>query len=207
MPSSLPSYVEAGPAWPAWLFFPATQQYLGGAFRLRYLQDGAAEAPARLGLPITGVRYERGLLVQYLTHVRLEWHGSLPDWFTSSTSPPRPDDPAAREQAGRVLLGLLGQELLARRGERAAPVARRPELEGTPPWRYFPATGHYVALGFLAHFDAAGGVEAYGYPLTEEQREGGRTVQWFQRARFEWDEATGAVRLAALGQEWLSSDR
>jgi hypothetical protein len=47
-------------------------------------------------------------------------------------------------------------------------------------------------------------VRLFGYPRTEELQEDGRTVQYFQRARFEWDpERAGApdeVRLTPLGE-------
>jgi len=56
--------------------------------------------------------------------------------------------------------------------------------------RYYERTGHSVGHGFLEYFDAHGGLEVFGYPLTEEQQEtiGGwtGTVQWFERARLEY---------------------
>ncbi len=70
--------------------------------------------------------------------------------------------------------------------------------------RYFPETGHNVRGDFLDFFDAQGGLKVFGYPITEEFSLGGRTVQYFQRARFEWHPENPApyqVQLGLLGQE------
>ncbi len=71
------------------------------------------------------------------------------------------------------------------------------------PWRYFEETGHVVQGAFLDFFREHGGLDAFGYPRTDELVEDGRTVQYFQRARFEWvpDGAGGGqVVPAALGR-------
>jgi hypothetical protein len=55
--------------------------------------------------------------------------------------------------------------------------------------RYFAETDCYVCDRFLEFFDARGGVEIFGYPLTEEfddPTHNGLRVQYFQRARMEW---------------------
>ncbi len=55
--------------------------------------------------------------------------------------------------------------------------------------RYFEQTGHHVCGKFLEFFEARGGSEIFGYPLTEEFTEpkpGGLRIQYFQRARMEW---------------------
>lgn len=71
--------------------------------------------------------------------------------------------------------------------------------------RYFPQTGHYVANGFLAYWEHFGGVAIFGYPITNEIQENGMTVQYFERARFEWhpgsDPARYDVELGLVGQE------
>jgi D-alanyl-D-alanine carboxypeptidase len=71
------------------------------------------------------------------------------------------------------------------------------------PWRYFEETGHVVQGAFLDFFQEHGGLDAFGYPRTDELVEDGRTVQYFQRARFEWvpDGAGGGQIIpAALGR-------
>jgi hypothetical protein len=68
-------------------------------------------------------------------------------------------------------------------------------------YRYFPETGKTVSGGFLAFFDAYGGLPIFGYPITDEVLEGGRTVQYFERARMEWHPEVegGQVQLGHLG--------
>lgn len=66
--------------------------------------------------------------------------------------------------------------------------------------RYFAETGHFVKDAFLRYYNAAGDPElVYGFPITEQiVSRDGRTVQYFQRARFEMAEA-GRVQLTPLG--------
>ncbi len=54
--------------------------------------------------------------------------------------------------------------------------------------RYFPETQHNLCAGFRAYWETYGGLLEFGFPLTEEFVDPvlGRTVQWFERARFEW---------------------
>src|SRR5262249_453406 len=51
---------------------------------------------------------------------------------------------------------------------------------------FFPQTGHNLRGRFLAYWQAHGGLAIYGYPLSEEFQEGGYTVQYFERNRFEY---------------------
>ena len=53
------------------------------------------------------------------------------------------------------------------------------------PFRYFPETGHNIAHEIKAFYDARGGLEIFGLPLTEIITENGKQVQYFERARFE----------------------
>ncbi len=55
--------------------------------------------------------------------------------------------------------------------------------------RYFSETGHYVCGQFLDFFNTRGGLEIFGYPLTEafnDPTHGGLRVQYFQKSRMEW---------------------
>jgi hypothetical protein len=78
-----------------------------------------------------------------------------------------------------------------------------PDPASGVPWRYFEQTGHVVQGRFLDLFTARGGLETFGYPRTDELQEGGRTVQYFQRAVLEYfpqREGSGAeVELTPLG--------
>jgi uncharacterized protein YkwD len=71
----------------------------------------------------------------------------------------------------------------------------------------FPATGHSIkSASFVRFFQAYGGIQTFGYPLTEEMTENGRTVQYFERQRFEYHaENAGTdyeVLLGRLGDEY-----
>lgn len=79
---------------------------------------------------------------------------------------------------------------------------------------FFAETQHNACNGFLAYFNEYGGVQAFGYPLTEEftfvDPATGRptTMQYFQRARFEWHPGSAPqrydVELGLLGAEQLA---
>lgn len=68
---------------------------------------------------------------------------------------------------------------------------------------YSSASGHSIGGAFLAFYNANGGLRVFGLPLTDELVEGGLTVQYFERQRFEYHpEAAGTpyeVQLSLLG--------
>ena len=82
-------------------------------------------------------------------------------------------------------------------------VAMPPSTASAAQARYFPNTGNSVGGAFLKFFDAYGGVRLFGLPLTGEVQENGRTVQYFERQRFEYfPEKAGTsyeVQLGLLG--------
>ncbi len=51
---------------------------------------------------------------------------------------------------------------------------------------YFAETGHWVSGPFLEFFYMYGGLEIFGYPITERFLDQGLWVQYFQKARMEW---------------------
>lgn len=60
------------------------------------------------------------------------------------------------------------------------------DLKRDPEVIYFPQTGHHLAFGFRAYWEREGGLEKFGFPISEEYpNEEGITIQWFERARFE----------------------
>lgn len=65
---------------------------------------------------------------------------------------------------------------------------------------YFPETRHYVKGAFLQFYNASKDPRlVYGYPITEQiVARDGKTVQYFQRARFELS-ANNRVQLTPLG--------
>ncbi len=99
--------------------------------------------------------------VQYFERARLEMHPDLP--------------PGWRVQVGAVTPAILG----SRNFPRAA-------ANGSDAGLFFPQTGHNLAGGFLTYWQAHGGIRLFGLPLSEEVSEAGMTVQYFERARFEY---------------------
>ena len=77
--------------------------------------------------------------------------------------------------------------------------------------RYFKETQHWLALGFLAFWDANGGLPIFGMPISEEFTENGKTVQYLERARFEINPAVTSnpwhVELGRVGDEASSAAR
>jgi plastocyanin len=79
-----------------------------------------------------------------------------------------------------------------------------------PDHRFFAVTGHSLNFGFKSYWEQNGGLARFGYPISEEFLERGadgavRTVQYFERARFEYHYDIGtapyAVQLGMLGRE------
>ena len=100
--------------------------------------------------------------VQYFERVRMEHH--------PENQPPFD-----------VLLGQFGRRI----HPADPPVAPKPGA------RFFTETGHNLTGGFLVYWTANGGLPQFGYPISEEfseRLEDGKfyTVQYFERARFEW---------------------
>lgn len=75
------------------------------------------------------------------------------------------------------------------------------DAQGSEELEYFPETGHNVSGEFLRFYrSAANPVLVYGYPITEQfTSRDGRTVQYFQRARFELN-TDETVQLTLLGR-------
>ncbi len=143
-------------------YFQLTGHYVKGPFLEFFRQRGGSRI---LGYPQTEVFYDPrlGLWVQYFDNVRMEWH---------------PENP----QPYKVQLGLLGEEL----GRRTPPIPSNRIPRGNPLQRYFPETGHTVSYAFLSFYDQNGGLDIFGYPISEPLVENGRIVQYFQRTRMEW---------------------
>jgi len=86
-----------------------------------------------------------------------------------------------------------------------APIA---SVKDTGTVRYFQETGHTVSNGFKAFWDKHGGVNTFGFPISQEFTDAGAIVQYFERSRFEWHPGTDAteydVLLGRLGAEVYS---
>ncbi|OQA17181.1 MAG: hypothetical protein BWY63_02495 [Chloroflexi bacterium ADurb.Bin360] len=132
------------------------------------------------GYPKTEPFVQDGLVVQYFQNARFESH---------------PENPAPY----RVQLGLLGVDLKYER-PRVVPPAVSSRLR-----HYFPETGHTVAYAFLTFFKANGGIDVFGYPISETHFENGLVVQYFQRMKLEWhsDDRVTPVRIGNLGELYI----
>jgi hypothetical protein len=147
-------------------------------------------AAEQIGLPLTEEfpqQFADGtiLRVQYFERARIEYHPQLP--------------PNTRMQLGAVV-----PQMLAGRN-----IPRLSNVTSTPNRAFFPETGHTLSSGFLNYWQANGGLPVFGLPLTEEMGEDGVTVQYFERARFEYHtdlEGTPyAVQLSPIGYMSLKS--
>jgi hypothetical protein len=136
--------------------FP-TEFVVRGEFLHFFDRNGGIEV---FGYPLTIQFEEDGHLVQYFHRGRMEQLLEGPS-------------------GQRVVLGRLGEALMT-------PEAPVKDPGERPDRRFFPETGHIVASAFLRYFEARGGVDLFGYPITEMMVENGRIVQYFQRARLDW---------------------
>lgn len=148
------------------VYFPQVGHNLSDDF-LRYWQTYGG-LPI-FGYPTTEAFQENGYLVQYFERNRFEYHPEIsgPNYT--------------------VLLGRLGADSTA-----GKVFPRVQPFTSEPNHRYFPETGHSLNYAFLGYWERNGGLAIFGFPISEEIREvsstDGReyTVQYFERARFEY---------------------
>ncbi len=85
---------------------------------------------------------------------------------------------------------------------------RRGRLAPVETQQWFPETGHSVGGAFWQFWQSRGGLPIFGYPLTDELSEGGQTIQYFERAIFEWHPESDdlwKVQLRRLGAKALAT--
>jgi hypothetical protein len=159
-------------------YFPETGHSVRGEFLDFFETYGGL---AVFGYPLTDEFPQNGRRVQYFQKVRMEWHPEFPEPYN-------------------VQLGLLGDEL----GYRKPPISEEEKPPANyPQRRYYPETGHTVSFAFLTYFDEHGGLDVFGYPITEFLIERGYIVQYFQRACLEWHPENPhpyKVQLGLLGE-------
>jgi hypothetical protein len=161
-------------------YFSDTGHSVSGPFLEFFDGRGGLEV---FGYPITDAYIDpaSGLRVQYFQRARFEYHPSNPAPYV-------------------VQLGLVGSQYLTlsepKVPEGQAPAAKNPNCD------FFPETGHNVCYSFRSFYLEHGGLDIFGYPVTETLYENDRFVQYFQRARMEWHpERPGGerVQLSMLG--------
>jgi len=158
--------------------FAATGACIDGVFAAYWQAHGGL---AVNGYPLGPAGLERledtrAYLVQYFERVRLEYH--------PENAPPYD-----------ILLGQFGRQM------HPADPAVAPRADAA----FFPETGHNVRAGFRDYWEANGGLAQFGLPLTEEfaeTLENGQsyTVQYFERARFEYHPENASPDDVLLGQ-------
>ncbi|HEX9991094.1 MAG TPA: glycosyltransferase family 39 protein [Chloroflexia bacterium] len=174
-------------------YFLESGHTLGGEFRRFWEAHGGV---AKLGYPISEELDEASPLdgvtrtTQYFERAVLEYH---PEFAGTPNS---------------VMLASVGRWVLAGRElPRVAPFA------STPTRVYFAETGHSLKEAFLRYWQREGGLAMFGYPISEELPEispaDGKvyTVQYFERARFEWHPTDAGtpkeVQLGLIGKQAL----
>ena len=159
-------------------FFEKTGHWVEGVFLDYFNQQGGLEI---FGYPLSKPFMDQGVLVQYFQKARMEWHPRNPELY-------------------KVQLGLLGDELKYRQPgvPEPYPHSRRKV--------YFPETGHTVAYAFLDYFKEHGGINTFGYPITEMHFEEGKVVQYFQRMKLEWspEDPVSTIQVGLLGELYVN---
>lgn len=182
---SLRTWLNGGPPSSPGRYFPETGHSIANGFLAYWNNFGGL---ASFGYPLTDEFSENGVTMQYFERVRFEWHPG--------------SDPAHYD----VLLGLLGDELTA--GERNTPPFQPQNPANNGSSVYFSPTKHNLSFGFRAYWEKFGGLSIFGYPISEEYQVNGLTIQWFERARFEWHPGAFPQRydvlLGRLGAEVLA---
>ena len=182
--------------------FPQTRHSLSGLFLAYWLAHGGLPIfgyPITEPIPTAASGSSRGAYVQYFERARFEYH---PDYAGTPNA---------------VELGLLGRQFGAWSG---------PEMTGGPYYsgqtqpiagglRYL-ETGHTLTGPFLTYWQGHGGLALFGLPFTEPFSEvnpiDGQTytVQYFERARFEYHPAfagtANAVELGLLGTQYVRAN-
>jgi len=196
-----PSVHAAAPSVPEDLemprYFPETGFWVQGPFRRFWETHGGLFI---FGYPITGVFKQDGYWRQYFERAVFEYH---------------PEFAGTEDEVQLVRVGawrVSGRE----NEEPFRPIEWFPD---TSDHRYFPETQHSLSYGFKAYWDRYGGWRVFGLPLSEEFSEQNppppagdgevHTVQYFERARFEYHpEYAGTpyeVLLGLLGREYLAA--
>lgn len=139
-------------------YFPQTGHSIQGDF-LKFYQ--AATDPTTLyGYPITEeLKAKDGKRVQYFQRARFEYRPELPE-------------------GQRVTLTDIGRQLYI--------PANQLIIYSPFACRLYSETNYAVCFAFLEFFDKNGGVAQFGYPISPFEYHDGVIVQYFEKARMEW---------------------
>lgn len=166
------------------VFFSETGHTLAYQFRQFYERHGGRVV---FGFPVSEVFIEEHRPVQYFAQAKLAWHADQT----------------------RVQMAPLGR--WAAQGREHLP-AFQPAGTAVAGGLFLPQSGHSVREPFLPFWQAHGGVDVFGYPISEAFEEHAvpsgqtRTVQYFERARLEWHPgAAQPVQVSDLGRRHLAA--
>jgi hypothetical protein len=160
-----------------------TGHYLNGEFRDKYLSTESALLV--YGYPITDAFWNQkeGKYIQYFQKARFEL---------------RSDDTTGQ----RVRLTPLGKYAL---GKSTGVPAALPD--NSPTCRSFAETEYQVCYAFLEFFDANGGLEQFGLPISGIVSENEWLVQYFEYARLVWYpglDAQQRITISDLGSQYFN---
>ncbi|MDZ4721590.1 MAG: hypothetical protein SH847_24260 [Roseiflexaceae bacterium] len=150
--------------------FSETGFCIAGGIRTYWERNGGLQV---FGYPISPLRTETN---------NDNWNGPT-QWFQRD----RLEDHAA--QGIGVLAGRLGARYLELQGRSWDAYERVSKAPNPNFCRYFPITGHSLCGAFLTYWERNGGLERFGYPITEPMQENlaefSGTAQYFERRRME----------------------
>lgn len=162
-----------------------------GPFEQYWKANGGLQ---RFGLPLTGVFPHNGYAAQWFERAIFTYNPNNPDPY-------------------KVQMQNIGWMAAATRCTET-PFSR---VASAGTGQYFQPTGHNLSGKFLSYWKSQGGLQMFGYPLSEAFTERNKTngkeylVQYFERFKMELHpEAAGTpyeVQLGLLGAERLASER
>lgn len=91
------------------------------------------------------------------------------------------------------------------RGDNGQYVGPDPPARAISAGRYFPQTGHNLSGALLTTFQALGGADVLGYPITEALAgPPGFTDQYFQHLKLRLNDVTAEVTIRPIGREFIA---
>jgi hypothetical protein len=165
-------------------YFPQTGHTISGDFLIAY--ESVPNPELVYGYPITSAFHDATIdrMVQYFERARFELHTENPPEL-------------------RVVLTPLGKYLYT-------PALELKFASNSGRCRSYQDEGvdaqYKVCYAFLDFFEQNGGVEQFGYPVSNFELHGKRIVQYFQRARLEYHpelQSGQRVVLAKIGEEYF----
>jgi hypothetical protein len=141
-------------------FFDITRHNVCSPFLTWWQARGGV---ANFGYPLSEATTMDGMTVQYFERARFEHH------------------PEFAGTVWEVELTRFGADAIERdHAAEASPVGPKADC------LRFEITGHNVCDRFAAFWEENGGLPVFGYPMSEPFEDNGMTVQYFERARFEY---------------------